>query len=244
MPVAGFYFVVGDDTDMIERKWLADISKRYSTKAWVRLDATVDELVTSDLTTEYYSNPLFNTGTAIVIRNADHKHAQVFEFINSVVENPNPESVVILISKTWNKTTKFGKIVKKHFIAKEFFKPEIKPFDLLDSLNTKNTGKVLQQCNRLFEADYNPLAMFSLIFGHLLLLRQVKERERQSPENIARELKQHQYRVKKAMVANRFWEQEELDQGLLSLNKLGRLLRTWQYDEEMLLRMYLIKITL
>lgn len=244
MPVNGFYCAVGDDTDMIEKKWCPDLSKRYSDKSWVRLDATIDEIKTADLVTEYYSNSLFNSGSVIFIRNADHKHAQVFEFINEIIENPSPDSAVVLISKTWNKTTRFGKILKKHFIVREFNKPEIKPFDLLDSLNTKAAIKVLQHCNRLFEADYNPLAIFSLVFGHLMLLRQVKEREGQAPENIAREIKQHNFRVKKAMVANRYWAKSEIDDALQELGKLDKLLRTWQYDEKMLIQMSLIKLCL
>lgn len=244
MPVVGFYFAHGDDADMLEKKWLPDLANKYPDQTWIRLDATIDELQVGKLATEYYANDLFSAGKVIFIRNADHKHAQVAELIEALADAPIKESALVLLSKSWNKTTRFGKLVKKHFIAREFQKPEIKPFDLLDSLNTKDATKVLFYSNRLFEADYNPLAMFSLVFGHFLLLRQIKEKEGNRPDTIARELKQHQFRVKKAMVANQFWSKPELSSALKQLERLDALLRTWQYDEKMLLQMNLIKLCL
>lgn len=242
MPLKGFYFAYGDDSDMIEKKWLPDISSRYTNQAWTRLDATIDDISVGKLTTEYYANSLFGEGKVLFIRNADYKHAQVAELIEQLVSKPLPDNALILVSKSWNKTTRFGKLVKKYFVAREFEKPEIKPFDLLDSLNVKSMAKVLYHSNRLFEADYNPLAIFSLVFGHFMLLRQVKEREASTPEVVARELKQHQFRVRKAMVANRFWTTAELTAALKQLGRLDSLLRTWQYDEKMLIQMSLIKL--
>jgi DNA polymerase III delta subunit len=242
MRLDGFFFACGDDSDMIERKWLTDISSRYADQTWLRLDATIDDINVASLVTEYYTNNLFGNGKVLFIRNADHKHAQVAGLIEQLLDKPLPDNALILIGNSWNKTTKFGKLIKKHFVVREFEKPEIKPFDLLDSLNTKNATKVLHCSNRLFEADYNPLAVFSLIFGHLLLLRQVKEREGQLPETIAREIKQHQFRVKKAMVANKFWTTQEINTALKTLSRLDKLLRTWQYDEKMLIQMTLIKL--
>ena len=242
MPLNGFYFAHGDDSDMIEKKWLPDVSSRYTTQTWVRLDATIDDINIGTLITEYYTNNLFGDGKVLFIRNADHKHAQVAELIKQLVLKPLPGNALILIANSWNKTTTFGKLVKKYFVAREFEKPEVKPFDLLDSLNTKNATKVLQYSNRLFEADYNPLAIFSLVFGHFMLLRQIKEREGQNSDNIARKIKQHQFRVKKAMVANKFWTTQDISTALKQLGHLDELLRTWQYDEKMLIQMTLIKL--
>ncbi len=242
MPLKGFYFVYGDDSDMIERKWLPDVSSRYESQSWTRLDATIDDISVSTLTTEYYANNLFGNGKVLFIRNADHKHAQVAELIEELTANPLGENALILLSKSWNKTTRFGKLVKKHFVVRELAKPEIKPFDLLDSLNTKNLARILNCSNRLFEADYNPLAIFSLVFGHFVLLRKIKAHEGKTPEEIARELKQHQFRIKKAMVANREWTTQDITKALDSLGRLDSLLRTWQYDEKMLIQMTLIKL--
>jgi DNA polymerase III delta subunit len=242
VPVAGFYFAHGDDSDMIEKKWLPDVSSRYTTQTWLRLDATIDDINVGTLTTEYYTNNLFGDGKVLFIRNADYKHAQVAELVKQLVLKPLPSNALILVSNSWNKTTTFGKLVKKYFIVREFEKPEVKPFDLLDSLNVRNTTKVLQCSNRLFEAGYNPLAIFSLVFGHLMLLRQIKEREGQNPDNIAREIKQHQFRVKKAMVANKFWTTQGISEALKQLGRLDELLRTWQYDEKMLIQMTLIRL--
>jgi len=242
MPLKGFYFVYGDDSDMIERKWLPDVSSRYQAQSWTRLDATIDDISVSALTTDYYANNLFGNGKVLFIRNADHKHAQVAELIEELTANPLGENALILLSKSWNKTTRFGKLVKKYFVVRELAKPEIKPFDLLDSLNTKNLARILNCSNRLFDADYNPLAIFSLVFGHFVLLRQIKAHEGKTPEEIARELKQHQFRIKKAMVANREWTTQDITHALNSLGRLDSLLRTWQYDEKMLIQMTLIKL--
>jgi len=244
VPIAGFYFAYGDDADMLEKKWLPDLANKYPTQSWVRLDATIDEIDVGKLTTEYYANDLFSDGKVLFIRNADHKHAQVAELIEQLAPAVIAGSALVLVSKSWNKTTRFGKLVKKYFIAREFQKPEIKPFDLLDSLNTKNASKVLHYSNRLFEADYHPLAIFSLVLGHFILLRQVKEQEGNRPDIVARNLKQHQFRVKKAMVANRFWSKPELSGALKQLERLDTLLRTWQYDEKMIVQMTLIKLCL
>ncbi len=244
MPLKGFYFVYGDDSDMIERKWLPDVSSRYPDQTWLRLDATIDDISVPSLTTEYYANNLFGNGKVLFIRNADHKHAQVAELIEELASNPLGENAIILLSKSWNKTTRFGKLVKKHFVVKELAKPEIKPFDLMDALNTKKLARILHCSNRLFEAEYNPLAIFSLVFGHFMLLRQIKAHEGKTPDAIARELKQHQFRIKKAMVANREWTTQDITNALRSLGSLDTLLRTWRYDEKMLIQMFLIKISL
>jgi len=61
---------------------------------------------------------------------------------------------------------------------------------------------------------------------------------------IARQLKQHQFRIKKAMVAFRYWNGEELEQALRDLGQLDSQLRSWQYDERMLIQMSLIKLCL
>jgi DNA polymerase III delta subunit len=242
MPVKGFYFVYGDDADLIERKFLPDLEKKYSSATWLRYDATIDDIRIGNLTTEYNANDLFADSKVILIRNADAKFAQVEELASSLLENPIPSNALILISKSWNKTTRLGKLVKKSFIVKELAKPEIKPFDLLDSLNFKNSSRVIQQSNLLFENDYNPLALFSLISGHILLLRKIKAHQGQSAEFIAREIKQHVYRVKKTMPALREWSSEDIANALKELQELDRRLRTWQYDEKMLIQMALIKL--
>jgi DNA polymerase III delta subunit len=244
MPVAGFYYTYGDDADMIEKKWLPDLEKKYPEASWLRYDASIDDIKVGKLVTEYSSNDLFSKGTVIVIRNADSKAAQVEALASALLENPIADNALVLIASGLNRTTRLGKLVKKNFIAREFSKPEIKPFDLLDCLNTKNATNVLKHSIRLFEHDFNIFALYSLLCGHFILLKQIKERERQAPEVIARELKQHQFRVKKASIANRYWTREEIDEALRGLSHLGSLIRTWQYDEQMLVQMFLLKICL
>ncbi len=244
MPIKGFYYTYGNDTDMIEQRWLPDIESRYSEARWLRLDATIDDIDIGNLASEYYSNAIFSPSTVIVVRNADHKPAQVFELAQALVEAPVGDNALVLIGSSWNKTTKLGKLVKKSFVAKEFSQPELKPFDLLDSLNTKSSTKVLQFSNLLFDADYHPLAMFSLVFGHFLLLRKIKELDGRPAPEIARRLGVHNFRIQKAMVACRHWSKEELAQALQELGELDELLRTWQYDERMLIQMALIKLCL
>ncbi len=244
MPVAGFYYTYGDDSSMIEKKWLPDLQKKYPDAEWIRLDASIDDISVPRLVTEYNVNDLFSKGKVIVIRNADTKHAQVESLAEEILNCPVPANALVLICGGWNKTTRLGKLAKKSFIVREFAKPEVKPFDLLDYLNSKNSAMVLKQTVRLFDADYNPLAMFSLIFGHFLLLRQIYERRHMESSEIAREIKQHSYRVKKAMTALRYWTGEDLDEALKELGKLDSLLRTWQYDEKMIIQMSLIKLCL
>jgi DNA polymerase III delta subunit len=242
MPVKGFYFVYGDDADMIEKKYLPDLEKQYGDATWLRYDATIDDIRIGHLTTEYNANDLFAESKVILIRNADAKFAQVEELATSLLENPIPANALVLISKSWNKTTKLGKLVKKSFTVKELSKPEIKPFELLDSLNFKKASRVIQQSNLLFENEYNPLALFSLISGHILLLKKIKQHQGKSAEVIAREIKQHVYRVKKTMPALREWSEEDIANALKEMQELDRRIRTWQYDEKMLIQMSLIKL--
>ena len=242
MAVKGFYFVYGDDADIIEKRYLPDLEKKYESATWLRYDATIDDIRIGPLTTEYNANDLFADSKVILIRNADAKFGQVEELASSLLENPIPTNALVLIAKSWNKTTRLGKLVKKSFTVKELNKPEIKPFDLLDSLNFKNTARVIQQSNLLFENDYNPLALFSLLSGHILLLRKIKEHQGQPADVIAREIKQHIYRVKKTMPALREWSSEDITNALKELQELDRRIRTWQYDEKMLIQMALIKM--
>lgn len=244
MPVKGFYYTYGNDTDMVEQRWLPDIESRYSEARWLRLDATIDDIDIGSLASEYYSNAIFSPSTVIVIRNADYKPAQVFELAQVLVEAPVSDNALVLIGSSWNKTTKLGKLIKKSFVTKEFSQPELKPFDLLDSLNTKSSSKVLQFSNLLFAAGHHPLAMFSLMFGHFLLLRKIKELDGRPAPEIARRLGVHNFRIQKAMVACRYWTKDELAQALQELGELDALLRTWQYDEKMLIQMALIKLCL
>lgn len=246
MPVKGdFYYVYGDDTDMIEKKWMPDLREKFPKAEFLRYDAAIDEIRAGRLVTEYNSNDIFSEGKVIVIRNADQKQSDsVLAIAEAVTAHPVAGNALVLIGSGWNKTTKLGRLVKKSFIPREFARPELKPFDLLDALNAKNSGKVILQSNKLFAEEFNPLALYSLLCGHFVLLRQVKERQGQDPNAIARELKQHQFRIKKATIANRYWELHELDRALLELKTLGELLRTWQYDEQMLIQMALIKLCL
>ena len=244
MPVAGFYYTYGNDADMLEKKWMPDLEKKYPNASWLRYDATIDELNIGRLVTEYNANDLFSQGKVIVVRNADKKQAEVQELAEALLTNPVSGNALVLIANGYNKTTRLGKLAKKSFIVREFSRPEVKPFDMIDALNAKNTAMVMRHSERLFAADYHPLAMFSLIFGHFLLLRQVYEKRQKSSEVIARELKQHSFRIKKAMVAFRYWNGEDLEEALALLGKVDSLLRTWQYDEKMLIQMALIKLCL
>lgn len=246
MPVKGdFYYVYGDDTDMIEKKWMPDLKEKFPNADFLRYDAAIDEIRVGRLVTEYNSNDIFSEGKVIVIRNADQKQSEsVLAVAEAITSTPVSGNALVLIASGWNKTTKLGRLVKKSFIPREFARPELKPFDLLDALNSKNSGKVILHSNKLFSEDFNPLALYSLLCGHFILLRQVKERQGQAPEAIARELKQHQFRIKKACIANRYWEIPDLDQALVEIKNLGDLLRTWQYDEKMLIQMALIKLCL
>ncbi|MBD3261000.1 MAG: hypothetical protein GF334_04860 [Candidatus Altiarchaeales archaeon] len=242
MPVKGFYFVYGDDHDMIEKKYLPDMEKKYSDATWLRYDATIDDIRPGYLTTEYNANDLFADKKVIFIRNADAKPAQVESLVEALLESPVPTNAVILSGSSLNKTTRLGKIINKSFHTSELRKPEVKPFDLLDSINLRDTPKVLRQVNMLFANDYNPLALFSLLCGHFILLRKIKEHEGKPADVIAREIKQHYYRVKKTMPALRRWSHEQITDALQEMQRLDRLIRTWQYDEKMLIQMTLIKL--
>ncbi len=244
MPVAGFYYTYGDDADMLEKKWFPDIERKYPKATWLRYDATIDDINIGNLVTEYSVNDLFSQGKVIVIRNADKKQEQVQALAEELLNNPVSGNALVLIANGYNKTTRLGKLAKKSFMVREFSRPEIKPFDMIDSLNAKNSAMVLRHSQRLLDADYHPLALFSLLFGHFLLLRQVHGLRRLSEQEIARELKQHSFRIKKAMVAFRYWTGEEIEAALRQLGELDSLLRTWQYDERMLLQMNLIKLCL
>ena len=244
MPVEGFYYTYGNDSELLEKKWLPDLEKKYPNATWLRYDATIDDINIGKLVTEYTAHDLFSQGKVIVIRNADKKQEQVQALAEELVKTPITGNALVLIAGGWNKTTRLGKLAKKSFMVREFAKPEIKPFDLIDSLNAKNATMVMRHSERLFAADYNPLAMFSLIFGHFLLLRQIHEHRQKSSDVIARELKQHSFRIKKAMVAFRYWTKAELDSALALCGEVDSLLRTWQYDEKMLLQMTLIKLCL
>lgn len=244
MPVAGFYYTYGDDADMIAKKWMPDLQKKYPEAEWLRYDATIDDLNIGQLVTEYMVNDLFSKGKVIIIRNADKKQEQAHALAEELLTAPVAGSALVLIASGWNKTTRLGKLAKKSFIVREFSRPEVKPFDMIDALNVKNSAMVMRHSERLFAANYHPLAMFSLIFGHFLLLRQVYERRQNSFEVIARELKQHSFRIKKAMVAFRYWDGEQLEAALTLLGEVDARLRTWQYDEKMLIQMVLIKLCL
>ncbi len=244
MPVAGFYYTYGNDTDMLEKKWFPDLENKYPESEWLRYDATVDEINIGRLVTEYNVNDLFSRGKVIVIRNADKKLDQVHSLAEELLKSPVAGNALVLIAGGYNRTTRLGKLAKKSFIVREFSRPEIKPFDMIDALNIKDSVMVMRHSERLFEAEQHPLAMFSLIFGHFLLLRQIHGRRAKSSDVIARELKQHSFRVKKAMVAFRYWTGPELEEALRLMGRVDSLLRTWQYDERMLIQMMLIKLCL
>lgn len=243
MPVKGFYYVFGDDHDMIEKKYLPDLEKKYDGATWLRYDATIDDIRVGALTTEYNANDLFAEKKVILIRNADAKPAQIESLAEAFLDNPIPTNALVLVGASWNKTTKLGKLIKQSFLVKELSKPEVKPFDLLDSLNIKDTSRVIQQSNMLFANDFNPLALFSLVSGHILLLRKIKAHEGKPAEVIAREINQHAYRVKMTMPALRKWSHTDIDKALKEMQRLDNLIRTWQYDEKMLIQMSLIKMT-
>ena len=243
MPVKGnFYYIYGDDADIIEKKWFPDLQKKHPSAQFLRYDASIDELPIGRLVTEYFANDLFSSGKVIVIRNADQKQESCEALASALLENAIRDNALVFVDSSLNGTSKLGKLAKKSFIVHEFVKPEIKPFDLLDALNSKTSPKVLFHASRLFSTDFHPLALFSLLCGHFTLLKQVKDRDGQPSTIVARELKQHEFRIKKAQVANRYWSKEEITAALQELARTGDLLRTWQYDERMLLEMTLIKL--
>lgn len=238
------YYVYGDDTEVIEKKWLPDFKKKFPEHTFFRYDASIDDISPARITTELTAHDLFSHGKVVVIRNADSKSDSMEALLSAMKETPPIGNALVLLASGLNKTTKLGKLASQVCVVREFKLDEIKPFDLLDAINTKNTGRILQQTRRLFEAEYSVLMLYSLLCGHLLLMRKVKERQAQSPEEIARELKEHIFRIKKMVVANRYWSADQISQALAALVKTGDLLRTWQYDDRMLLEMFLISITL
>lgn len=244
MPVKGFYCAVGDDAELIEKKWLAGLEKKYDSNLWLRYDLTIDYIEPSNLITEYYSARLFSPGVTIVLRNADKRREEVETFLNNVLSTPLIENSVILILGSCNGTTKLGKLIKSKFNVSEFTKEEIKPFELLDALNFKRTEKVLHFCRRLFEADYNPLALFSLLTNHFLLLKKLKKVQHLKLDEIASSLGQHRFRTQKALPACKYWSEQDIDRAISGLASLDRLIRTWRYDEKMLIEMYLIEACL
>lgn len=237
-----FYFVYGDDYDMISKKYLPDIEDQYPQATWLRYDLSIDEIKIPELLMEYNSNNLFCDTKIFLFRNVEIKPAQAEDLLSSFLERPSSDNLVIAVGRTWNKTTKLGKLLKNNFQIKELSLPEIKPFDLLDSLNSKNTTRVIQQSNLLFTNDYNSLSLFSLISKHLLLMKQIKELEGNTADFIAKSTGQHIYRIKKLMPALNKWSKKNIGDALVGLQRLYSLLRTWNYDEKMLLQMYLIKI--
>jgi len=242
LPVKGFYCAVGNDSDLIEKKWIPDLEKRYPNHLWLRYDASIDNINFSGLAAEYSSETLFNAGVCIIIRNADKQQQEIAEFLVDISKNPIPGNAIILVQETCNRTTRLGKVVSELFRCEEFQKAELKPFDLLDALNFKKLNKILQFSNLLFSADYNALALFSLLVNYFIFLRQLKEVENFGPDAIAARLSQHRFRVQKTLPACRFWSKEDLDSALAKLADLDRDLRSWQYDERMLLEMFLISV--
>ena len=74
MTVKGnFYYVYGNDSMLIEKKWLPDLERKFSNAQFLRYDTTIDLIDINRLTSVYYSNDLFNDGKVILIRNADTK---------------------------------------------------------------------------------------------------------------------------------------------------------------------------
>lgn len=239
-----FYYVYGNDAVLIERKWLADLKHKFAAADFTWHDATVDHLDVAEVLARFACNDLFNQGKVLVIRHPEKDSDNVIALAEGLKDNITEGSALVLLGESLNKTTKLGRLAKKHFTIREFQLPEVKPFDLLDAISSRNKPQVLTQCQKLLAADYHPLALYSMLCKHLLLMKQVKEREGQPVEKVARELKQHQYRVKKLVVANRYWSADQIDLALRNFATLGERLRTWQYDEEMLLKMALIRLTL
>jgi len=244
MPVKGFYAAIGNDSPIIENKWLLDLENKFPDHTWLRYNMAIDTVDFRAVAMEYFSENLFSSGTCIVIRHADKKQQEVETFLSELLENPIKENTVILIQDTCNKTTRLGKLLKDKFSCSEFEKQEIKPFDLLDALNTKRLNKVLQFSSLLFDADYNPLALFSLLLNHFLFLRKLREVEGLGIDGAAKKLGQHRFRIQKALPAFHYWAVSDIDRALLELSKLDKNIRTWQYDERTLIEMFLINICL
>lgn len=238
------FYIYGNDVDMMEKKWLPDFEKKNQDASFLRYDATIDEIQPGRMITEYVSNDLFSARKIFIIRNPEEQTNKVETFVEGVLENPVDTNAVVMVAAKHNKVTRLGKLVKEHFKVLEFEIPEVKPFDLLDAINSKNGSRIIQQSNKLFSAEFNALALYSLLCGHFFLMKKVKERENKPSDFIARELGEHQFRIQKMMVANRYWSTAEINQAIRNLAKLGDQIRSWQYDEQMLLQMYLINISL
>ena len=156
MPLEGFHYAYGTDSQLIENKWLEDLEQKYSSSKWLRLNAAVDDIRISHISNEYYSNDIFSPQSVIFIRNVDAKLLQVFEALEDICEHPLEGNAVILIGDSWNKTTKLGKLIKKHFKVTHCEAPEVKPFDLLDAVGQKDSVRALQQTNLLQNNGFVP----------------------------------------------------------------------------------------
>ena len=234
------YYFFGDDAELLQKR-LELLKQERPNSQWLRYDTAIDTLSVGVLTTEYYTNELFTKKDIMVIRNAD-KDEVVTDFVEEIIRNPLPDNTLVLIGATHNRTTRLGKLVAKHFQVGEFSIPEITPFALLDAISDKNASRALLQCERLFDAGYVPLAVFSLILGHFTALEQVIGRLPSPADVIARKTNQHIFKVKRCMSAAKYWNLQEIRDAFSQLKHTSTLLRSWTFNEAMLIEMLLINL--
>jgi DNA polymerase III delta subunit len=239
-----FYYVHGNDTDIIEKKWLPNLKAQNPKADFTWLDTSLDDIDIPKLVSDFSSYNIFCDKRVLVVRNADSKQEDCFELAQALEAEYLGDNILVFLAGSLNQTTKLGKFVKRSFIIEEFNVPEVKPFALLDAVSMRNSKQILQQCRHLLDNDYNSLALYSMIYGHLILMKKVKELEGDSPDWVARKLGENPFRIKKVFVANRYWSRQEIDDAILTFTELGKRLRSWQHEEDVLLQMALIKIGL
>ena len=237
-----FYYIHGNDTDMIEKKWLQNLKDKNPKADFTWLNTELDNINIEAVAAYFASYNIFCDRKIVVVRNADSKQELSLDLAKALEQDYLGDNILVLLAGGLNQTTKLGKYAKQHFIVQEFSVPEIKPFAMLDSLNARDSLQTLQQLRKLLENDYNAMALHTLVFNHLLLLRKVKEYEGDSFDWIARQLKENPYRIKKMVVGTRYWTKANIEYALTAFSKLGKDLRTWPAEPNVLLEMALIDI--
>lgn len=244
MSIKNIHCAFGDDVGIIENKWLVDLKNKYSDWEWLRLDASIDTIDSSSVVSELLSNNLFFKGRVVFIRNAELAEKEVNKVLESFSKVSTDDKVLILILKSLDKRTLLGKILNNQAMLREFKKPEIKPFEFIDSLSRKKVTVALNQSNLLFDNGSNIFIIYSLLCGHFSLLRRIKDLKISNFNQLAKSLGIHTFRAKKLLEVEGFWTKNDLNRTLEELSSLGKAIRSWQYDPIVLLHMFIISACL